>query len=132
MNSPTSTLVGRCRILTDDSVPKQRRALLASSEATTTAGAEDVLAITRKFAHFTTTLAVVPFPYVFTSHWYILILAIFFFAALFITQHAKQLKSIHDINRKSIGSYLLPLSIYITFLVSFKLDNKFVFIHIQS
>jgi len=84
--------------------------------------------ITRKFAHFTTTLAVVPFPYVFTSHWYILILATFFFAALFITQHAKQLKSIHDINRKSIGSYLLPLSIYVTFLVSFQMNNKFIFI----
>ncbi|MCF6357195.1 MAG: phosphatidate cytidylyltransferase [Draconibacterium sp.] len=84
--------------------------------------------ITRKFAHFTTTLAVVPFPYVFTSHWYILVLAIFFFAALFLTQHSKQLNSIHDINRKSVGSYLLPLSIYLTFLAAFQLDNKFIFI----
>ncbi len=84
--------------------------------------------ITRKFAHFTTTLAVVPFPYVFTSHWYILILALFFFAALYLTQHLKQLNSIHDIGRKSVGSYLLPISIYITFLISFKLENKFVFI----
>jgi dolichol kinase len=84
--------------------------------------------ITRKFAHFTTTLAVVPFPYVFTSHWYILILALFFFAALYLTQYSKQLNSIHGIGRKSVGSYLLPISIYITFLISFKLENKFVFI----
>jgi dolichol kinase len=84
--------------------------------------------ITRKFAHFTVTLATVPFPYIFPSHWYILVLAILFFAALFITQYSKQLKSIHDIERKSIGSYLLPLSIYITFLISCLLNNKFLYI----
>lgn len=84
--------------------------------------------ITRKFAHFASTLATVPFPYIFTSHWYVLILATIFFGALFITQHCKQLKSIHDIERKSIGSYLLPLSIYVTFLVSCLLKNKFLFI----
>lgn len=83
---------------------------------------------TRKFAHFMATLAVVPFPYIFPSHWYILVLAILFFAVLFITQFSKQLKSIHDIERKSIGSYLLPLSIYVTFLISNLLGNKFVYI----
>ena len=84
--------------------------------------------ITRKFAHFTSTLATVPFPYIFTSHWYVLILASIFFVVLFITQSSKQLKSIHDIERKSIGSYLLPFSIYTTFLVSSLLHNKFVYI----
>ncbi|WP_163713266.1 phosphatidate cytidylyltransferase [Mangrovibacterium lignilyticum] len=83
---------------------------------------------TRKFAHFVATLAVVPFPYIFPSHWYILVLALLFFAALFITQYSKQLKSIHDIERKSIGSYLLPISIYITFLISSLLENKFIYI----
>jgi len=84
--------------------------------------------ITRKFAHFTSTLATVPFPYIFTSHWYVLVLALIFFAVLFITQNGNQLKSIHDIERKSIGSYLLPLSIYSTFLISCLLQNKFVYI----
>lgn len=84
--------------------------------------------ITRKFAHFTATVAVVPFPYIFSSHWYVLILAIIFFIALFVTQYSKQLKSIHDIERKSIGSYLLPLSIYLTFLMANLLDNKFIYI----
>lgn len=83
---------------------------------------------TRKFAHFAATLAVVPFPYIFTSHWQVLILASIFFAVLFISKRIKQLKSIHDIDRKSMGSYLLPLSIYITFLISDLSDNKFVFI----
>ncbi|MCK3683140.1 phosphatidate cytidylyltransferase [Maribellus sp. YY47] len=83
---------------------------------------------TRKFAHFVATLAVVPFPYIFPSHWYILVLASLFFLALFVTQYSKQLKSIHDIERKSIGSYLLPLSIYVTFLIANLLDNKFIYI----
>ncbi len=84
--------------------------------------------ITRKFAHFSSTLAVVPFPYLFASHWYVLILALLFFMVLFFSRRGKQLKSIHDIERKSVGSYLLPLSIYITFLISFLLENKFVYI----
>lgn len=83
---------------------------------------------TRKFAHFTATIAVVPFPYIFSSHWYVLVLAAIFFIALFVTQYSKQLKSIHDIERKSVGSYLLPFSIYVTFLIANLLDNKFVYI----
>lgn len=84
--------------------------------------------ITRKFAHFTATVAVVPFPYIFSSHWYVLVLAFIFFVALFVTQYSKQLKSIHDIERKSVGSYLLPAAIYLTFLISNLLDNKFIYI----
>ncbi len=85
--------------------------------------------ITRKFAHFTATLATVPFPYIFPTHWHILVLALLFFIGLFVTQQSKKyLNSIHDIKRKSIGSYLLPLSIYITFLLSNLLDSKFLYI----
>ncbi len=83
---------------------------------------------TRKFAHFAATIAVVPFPYIFDSHWYILVLAAIFFIALFVTQRIKQLNSIHDIQRKSMGSYLLPVAIYTTFLLSDKLDSKFIYI----
>ena len=83
---------------------------------------------TRKFAHFTATLAVIPFPYIFTSHSYVLILASVFFAVLFITHKIKQLNSIHDIKRKSMGSYLLPVSIYLAFLISDLMDNKFIYI----
>ncbi|PRY98849.1 diacylglycerol/polyprenol kinase family protein [Marinilabilia salmonicolor] len=84
--------------------------------------------ITRKFAHFSATLATVPFPYIFPSHWYVLILAFLFFLVLAITQYSRKLKSIHDIRRKSMGSYLLPLSIYLTFLISCLLENKLLFI----
>ena len=84
--------------------------------------------ITRKFAHFTATLSTVTFPYLFDDHWYVLALALFFFVVLFLSRHGTSLKSIHDISRKSIGSYLLPVSIYTAFFVSVKLNNKFIFI----
>ena len=84
--------------------------------------------ITRKFAHFTATLSTITFPYLFTDHWYVLFMAVVFFILLFVSRHRTYLKSIHDIQRISIGSYLLPVSIYLTFLVSHKLDNMFLFI----
>lgn len=84
--------------------------------------------ITRKFAHFTATLSTITFPYLFDSHWYVLVLAAIFFLLLFISRNNTYLKSIHDIDRVSIGSYLLPVAIYLTFLISYILDNKFLFI----
>lgn len=82
----------------------------------------------RKFAHITATLATLPFPYIIPSHWYILVLALIFFVVLYLTQRSTFLNSIHDIRRRSIGSYLLPASIYLTFLISSKLDSKILFI----
>jgi len=84
--------------------------------------------ITRKFAHFTATLSTITFPYLFDDHWYVLALAVFFFVILFISRNGTNLKSIHDITRTSIGSYLLPISIYITFVIAVKLNNRFLFI----
>lgn len=84
--------------------------------------------LTRKLAHFAAVLATLPFPYIFPSHWYILALALVFAALLFFTKKGKQLNSIHDVDRKSIGSYLLPLSIYTTFLISYLSGNKFIYI----
>ncbi len=84
--------------------------------------------ITRKFAHFSSILATIPFPYIFPSHWYVLALASLFAVVLFCTRNGKQLNSIHDVERKSIGSYLLPISIYVTFLISSLLENKFLYI----
>lgn len=84
--------------------------------------------VTRKFAHFSSILATMPFPYIFPSHWYVLVLALIFTAVLYLTKNGKQLQSIHDIERKSVGSYMMPISIYFTFLISTLLDNKFVYI----
>jgi phytol kinase len=84
--------------------------------------------LTRKFAHFSGTLSTITFPYLFTNHWYVFSLALIFFALLFISRNYSYLKSIHDIKRISVGSYLLPVAIYITFLVSLKVGEVLLFI----
>ena len=84
--------------------------------------------VTRKIAHFTATLSTITFPYLYTSHWYVLILAVIFFVILFISKHGTGLKSIHDITRKSMGSYLLPIAIYLTFYFSIRLENRLYYI----
>ncbi|MEN6445451.1 MAG: phosphatidate cytidylyltransferase, partial [Candidatus Cloacimonas sp.] len=84
--------------------------------------------ITRKLAHFTATLSTITFPYLFTDHWYVLVLALFFFLILFVSRKGTLLRSINDIDRISVGSYLLPISIYLTFLISSKLENEFLYI----
>ncbi len=83
---------------------------------------------TRKLAHFAATLSTLIFPFIFNNHWHVLGLAIIFFILLFISRNTRHLKSIHDIKRVSAGSFLLPVAIYLTFLVSHLLDNKFLFI----
>jgi phytol kinase len=84
--------------------------------------------ITRKFAHFTATLSTIIFPYLFDDHWYVLALAVFFFVLLYISKKGTHLKSIHDITRKSAGSYLLPVAIYLTFLIAYQMGHRFYFI----
>ncbi|HOF76477.1 MAG TPA: hypothetical protein PKY83_08435 [Bacteroidales bacterium] len=84
--------------------------------------------ITRKFAHFTSTLSTILFPFIFTSHWSVLVLAVFFFLILFFSRHGSKLNSIHKIERKSVGSFILPVAIYVTFLVSWLLREKFFYI----
>lgn len=86
--------------------------------------------ITRKFAHFSATLSTISFPFFFKHHGYVLLLAAFFFLLLFFSRKKTTLKSIHDIDRKSVGSYMLPVAVYLTFLVYFKFgqDQKILFI----
>lgn len=84
--------------------------------------------LTRKLAHFSATLSTISFPYLFTDHWYVLALAIVFFLLLFLSRKSHHLRSIHDIARISTGSYLLPVAIYVSFLIAYRLDDWFLFI----
>jgi phytol kinase len=84
--------------------------------------------ITRKFAHFTATLSTISFPFLFTDHWYVFALAVIFFTILLFSRKTRYLDSINKIDRVSAGSYLLPVSIYITFLISSLMEDKLLFI----
>lgn len=83
---------------------------------------------TRKLAHFSATASTLSFPFLFTSHWYVLGLAIVFFLILLLSMNTRYLKSIHEIDRYSAGSFLLPPAIYLPFLISVKTGDPFMFI----
>ncbi len=83
---------------------------------------------TRKIAHGMATLSSLIFIVAIKSHWYILILGIFFFLLLLAANRNKIFGSIHGVNRKTAGSYLLPIAIYTVFYISQRTGNNLLFI----
>ncbi len=81
---------------------------------------------TRKFAHSIATLASLIFIVAIKSHWYILILGIFFFLLLLAANLNNIFGSIHGVNRKTAGSYLLPIAIYTVFYISQRTGNNLI------
>jgi dolichol kinase len=83
---------------------------------------------TRKMAHSIATLSSLIFIYTIKSHWYILILGLFFFVLLLVAKRMKLFNSIDAVNRKTGGSYLLPVSVYIVFYIASTSGNNLLFI----
>ncbi len=82
----------------------------------------------RSFAHLAAGLITLPFPWLFTSHWWVLILALQSCLVLWITRRLKLLPSHHRIAGKSAGSYLFFVSIYLCFVASFYTGRKELFV----
>ena len=82
--------------------------------------------ITRKFSHMAAGIIAFIIPILLTHHLSVLSLCILFTSMLIITKRLNLLKSIHAIKRKTYGSYLYPLSIYICFLV-YTFYNNYIF-----
>ena len=70
---------------------------------------------TRKIIHVGTGLVCFSFPLFITEHWSVLFLTISFALILVLSVKFKLLKSINAIDRKTSGSFLFPISIYIMF-----------------
>jgi phytol kinase len=83
---------------------------------------------TRKLAHSIATLSSLIFIITIKSHWYILILGVFFFLLLLAANQRKLFSSIHGVNRKTAGSYLLPVAVYVVFFISQSKGNNLLFI----
>ena len=84
--------------------------------------------ITRKLAHVTSTLSCILFPLLFKQHWWVLILGIIFTLLLYIAKKRKLFSSIENVGRITIGSVLLPVSIYLIFFISVQLRDFLLFI----
>lgn len=72
--------------------------------------------VTRKFVHFFSGLIVSFFPWIFTSLWSILALAMIFALILRVTAYLGVLKSVHDVKRSSLGDLYFVASAYSLFL----------------
>ena len=84
--------------------------------------------ITRKLAHILGSLSSLSLLYFFDSHWYVLAISFIFFLILLISKRNTIFKSIDNIQRESIGSILMPISIYVSFLTAELFSESLYFI----
>lgn len=84
--------------------------------------------ITRKIAHILGSLSSLSFLLLFKSHWYVLIIACAFFLLLLISKRKGIYKSIDLVERETIGSFMLPVSIYLLYLIFELTNNKLYFV----
>lgn len=84
--------------------------------------------ITRKIAHVLGCLSSLSFLLLFHSHWYVLVVTGTFFLLLLFSKRNGIYNSIDLVERKSIGSFILPLSVYLLFLISESTGDKLYFI----
>lgn len=82
----------------------------------------------RSFAHLSAGLITLAFPWLFSSHWWILALAIQSSLVLWTTRKLSLFPSHHRIAGKSAGSYLFFTSVYICFLASSYTGRKELFL----
>lgn len=84
--------------------------------------------ITRKFVHFAGAFVTIFFPFIFSSHLAVLILACAFATAMIITRKAGWLQSVHGVLRKSEGAIYHPIAIYVCFLYSQLLNQPWFYV----
>lgn len=83
--------------------------------------------ITRKVVHIGTGLITLSFPLFLETHWSVLILTVSFVAILALSSKFNLLKSINAISRKSRGSVLYPIIIYVTYWIYTIFDDVLFF-----
>ena len=81
----------------------------------------------RKLLHVTGGILALCSPSFFKSHWLVLILCSLAFLLLFYTYIKHLLPAIHQTKRKSVGSVIFPIPIYICFVVAQQMDNQLLF-----
>jgi phytol kinase len=82
---------------------------------------------TRKMAHAAAAVSSLLFLLAFDSFWYVFVLGIIFFLIFWFGRKYNILKSMEPVGRKTSGTYLLPMSVFLIFLISKQLDNPIYF-----
>jgi len=83
--------------------------------------------ISRKFLHVSGGILALSSPLFFSSHKWVLILCSLAFLLLLFTYLKSWLPSIHQTKRKSIGSVIYPIPIYLCFFIAMQNDNNLLF-----
>jgi len=83
---------------------------------------------TRKLAHILGSLSSLTFIYFFDSYWYVVGIGAFFFALLYFGKRQNMFNSIDAVQRKTSGSFLLPIAIVGLFVVAKTLGNNLLFV----
>jgi dolichol kinase len=78
---------------------------------------------TRKAAHVISALSALSYPYIFTGRVYVLALCSVCFTALLTASLTRTLRSIDGVERRTGGSYLLALSVAVSYCVCVKSGN---------
>jgi phytol kinase len=73
---------------------------------------------TRKLVHFGAGAIVAAFPWLVTSHWTVLLLALAFMGIILVTRRLGWLASVHGVERRSEGGVYYPIAIYLLFLLA--------------
>lgn len=85
-------------------------------------------ALSRNFSHLAAGLISLPYPWLFTSHWWVLLLAMQSSLVLLASRYMKLVPSHHKAAQKSLGSYLFFVSLYLCFLASYFSNQKELFV----
>jgi phytol kinase len=82
---------------------------------------------TRKLVHAGAGVLAIPLPWIFSTSLPVLVMGIFFTAALLYTRRGGHLKSVHDVERVSLGEIIYPAAIYLSFVLTVDQGQRALF-----
>jgi phytol kinase len=77
----------------------------------------------RKFVHITSGILACAFPFCFNSHWWVMGICFSFLLLLYLSKTFNFLKGINSVERKTYGSILYPIAIYLCFILNQLLEK---------
>ena len=80
--------------------------------------------VSRKFVHISSAILSCSFPFFFDSHWWVMAICFSFLVLLYLSVKFNFLKSINSVERKTFGSILYPIAIYICFILNQFLEKN--------
>ena len=83
---------------------------------------------TRNFSHLFAGLVSMPYPWLFDSHWWVLLLAVQSSLVLYFTRFWGLIPSHHQIAGRGWGSFLFFTSLYICFTVAFYAGEPYLYV----